>query len=347
MTTKEIAELAGVSEGTVDRVIHNRPGVARTTFERVNKLLVEFGYKANPLARALAVQHDLRIGVVIPKASSLSGFWDLPLAGIKSYIAKNAQFKVKVTFFQYDLYNLTEFKEACRLLLKEGTWNAVVIAPLYKPESIKFCKQLEVKKIPYFFLNNSIPDCREMSAISQDSFKAGRTAAKLASLYTAHKKYSRILVLSIGYDEIKLDSIKNRVLGFKEYFKEINVKQELIEDVIPAEQLEEMPEDTFDGFDVIFVPSSRIASIRKFKYNYPTKLIGFDATSDNLQLLKSDYIEALISQDPFAQGSDIMRIVFDYLLFNQFPETQYKSPIDILFKENIAENITDHFTVVQ
>ena len=101
MTIKEIAELAGVSEGTVDRVIHNRPGVARGTFERVNKLLVEFGYKTNPLARALAIQNDLQIAIIIPKASSLSGFWDLPLSGIKSYIGKNAQFKVSINFFQY------------------------------------------------------------------------------------------------------------------------------------------------------------------------------------------------------------------------------------------------------
>lgn len=347
MTIKQIAEIAGVSEGTVDRVIHNRPGVARNTYDRVNKLLVKFGYKANPIARALAVQQDLRIGVIIPKANSISGFWDLPLAGIKSYMDKNVQFKINVTFFQYDLYNLTEFKDACSHLLKDESWNAVVIAPLYKPESINFCKQLEKRSIPYFFLNNNIPGCNELSSISQDSYKAGRAAAKLACLYSSQKDNSRILLLSIGYDEIKLDSIRNRVLGFKEYFREIGGKQELHERVISADQIDGLPEDTFDDFDVLFVPSSRISSIRKFNFNYSTKLIGFDVTLDNLKLLQSGYIEALISQDPIAQGSDIMSIVFDYLLFNQFPEIHYKSPIDILFKENITENITNHFAIGQ
>ena len=34
---KDIAELSGVSVGTVDRVLHNRPNVSKTAREKVEK----------------------------------------------------------------------------------------------------------------------------------------------------------------------------------------------------------------------------------------------------------------------------------------------------------------------
>ena len=41
ITTKEIANLAGVSVGTVDRVIHNRGQVADKTRKKFKRLLIK------------------------------------------------------------------------------------------------------------------------------------------------------------------------------------------------------------------------------------------------------------------------------------------------------------------
>ena len=38
---KDIAEKSGVSVGTVDRVLHNRPNVSKTAREKVEKVLKE------------------------------------------------------------------------------------------------------------------------------------------------------------------------------------------------------------------------------------------------------------------------------------------------------------------
>ncbi len=42
---KELAKLADVSIGTVDRVLHNRKGVSPETKKRVLKIIEESGYK--------------------------------------------------------------------------------------------------------------------------------------------------------------------------------------------------------------------------------------------------------------------------------------------------------------
>lgn len=54
-TIKQIAKLAGVSIGTVDRVLHERGGLAPDTKARVQAAIEELGYVPNQTAQSLAV----------------------------------------------------------------------------------------------------------------------------------------------------------------------------------------------------------------------------------------------------------------------------------------------------
>ncbi|MFB9376366.1 LacI family DNA-binding transcriptional regulator [Kineococcus gynurae] len=60
----DVAELAGVSQQTVSRVVRGSPGVARRTKERVERAIAELGYRPNAAARALVTRRSHRIGVV-------------------------------------------------------------------------------------------------------------------------------------------------------------------------------------------------------------------------------------------------------------------------------------------
>ena len=53
MTLQEIAQAAGVSTGTVDRVLHNRKGVSQKTKEKIQAIIEENGYEPNLIARQL------------------------------------------------------------------------------------------------------------------------------------------------------------------------------------------------------------------------------------------------------------------------------------------------------
>ena len=50
----DIAKMAGVSVGTVDRVIHNRGRVSAANYTRVMTVLKEVDYRPNMVARSLA-----------------------------------------------------------------------------------------------------------------------------------------------------------------------------------------------------------------------------------------------------------------------------------------------------
>lgn len=57
VTLKQIAELAGVSRGTVDRALYNRGRVKPEVAERIRKIADDLGYQPNRAGKALAMTH--------------------------------------------------------------------------------------------------------------------------------------------------------------------------------------------------------------------------------------------------------------------------------------------------
>jgi LacI family transcriptional regulator len=66
ISSLEIAKLCGVSQGTVDRALHDRGGVSAATKERVLAVAVEHGYRPNPAAREMLSGKSSVIGALVP-----------------------------------------------------------------------------------------------------------------------------------------------------------------------------------------------------------------------------------------------------------------------------------------
>ena len=85
----DIAKKANVSKMTVSRVISGKGQVAQETKDRILKIIDELGYQPNLIARSLASNRSMMLGVIIPKiqhmfldnyiAQILSGVTDVAL----------------------------------------------------------------------------------------------------------------------------------------------------------------------------------------------------------------------------------------------------------------------------
>ena len=65
-TIKEIAALAGVSRGTVDRVLNHRGAVSPQTAEKILEIARSLDYRPNKAGIVLAAQkRKLKLGVVL------------------------------------------------------------------------------------------------------------------------------------------------------------------------------------------------------------------------------------------------------------------------------------------
>ena len=69
---KDIAKMAGVSAGTVDRILHNRGNVSRASREAVERVLAEVNYKFNLHISAISCRKTFRITVTTPIAMGVS-----------------------------------------------------------------------------------------------------------------------------------------------------------------------------------------------------------------------------------------------------------------------------------
>ncbi|MBT8433361.1 MAG: LacI family DNA-binding transcriptional regulator, partial [Gammaproteobacteria bacterium] len=67
-TTKDLAEAAGVSLATVDRVLNDRPNVSNRSRERVQQAITRIGYVRNIAAVNLAKNRTYAFRFLFPTA---------------------------------------------------------------------------------------------------------------------------------------------------------------------------------------------------------------------------------------------------------------------------------------
>lgn len=95
-TLETIAKLAGVSRGTVSRVVNNQPGVRSEVREKVLRIIKETGYQPHAQARSLAGGKTENIGIVVfgqnPLFLAHHLFYEV-LQGVQSFL----------TNYSYDL----------------------------------------------------------------------------------------------------------------------------------------------------------------------------------------------------------------------------------------------------
>src|SRR5260370_15681516 len=69
VTMRDIARLAGVSQSTVSRILNGTPvaiQISDKTRERVLAAAKEYGFRPNPMARALRGAPTMLLGAIVP-----------------------------------------------------------------------------------------------------------------------------------------------------------------------------------------------------------------------------------------------------------------------------------------
>lgn len=65
ISTSKLAEICGVSQGTVDRALNNREGINPQTKEKILRVAKEYGYRPNIHARSMSGGKSTLIGIVV------------------------------------------------------------------------------------------------------------------------------------------------------------------------------------------------------------------------------------------------------------------------------------------
>lgn len=145
---KDIALRAGVSVGTVDRVLHKRPNVSPSAREKVEKALKEMNYQPNMYASALAYNKSYTFYLLIPKHES-EAYWEEIEEGAKKAMETRRDFHINVKIIYYERFNEDSFKAQYQAIL-DCEPDGVVIVPADLEVTSLFTDILHEKNIPLY-----------------------------------------------------------------------------------------------------------------------------------------------------------------------------------------------------
>ena len=340
---KDIAERAGVSTGTVDRVLHNRGSVSSKARKKVLDVLDEMDYKRNIIASTLAYNRIFNIAALLPSPDK-DPFWQQPKEGIKLAMESVQHYSMLLKFYHFDS-NTEDFKKQSKQVLKDKP-DAILLAPEFSKEGNEFLADCADKKIPYALINTNIQreDISKLVYIGQDSFQSGVLAGRL--LLETVQKEQNILIINLEKKAHNAAHLINKEKGFRAYLSEYGFDQgKILKFDFEAYDnpkalntfLQEQVQDQ-SNLGGIFITNSRaykVAEFLKKEDKKAIKLVGFDLVKENIDFLKEGYINYLINQNPFKQGYLGILNIFNHLILKKVVDPIQHLPLDIVVPENI------------
>jgi LacI family transcriptional regulator len=342
---KDIARLAGVSEGTVDRVLHNRGEVSERSREAVNKVLKEINYSPNLLARSLALKKHRSFAYLIPKHEP-GDYWEMVEKGFAEAMVEFSQYNISIQEFYYDQFDVNSFHEVTNTILNSDK-DAVVMAPIFRQETLSFIDKLNKREIPFSFIDSMIENTGFHTYYGQNSYQSGYIAAKL--LLNSLDKNAQVIVIRTKRKGAVSNQTLTRNKGFLEYIRENNLSDIQLINVEIQDKDEskniELLKDVFDKHQNIKAAitfNSKVYKLAKYLHQLDKteiRLIGYDLLSQNVDYLKKDVVSYLIAQRPDKQAYLTIRDLCRNLILKQDVKNLNYVPIDVLIKENIEDYI--------
>lgn len=339
---KDIARLAQVSVGTVDRVIHNRGEVAEESYKRVMDILRETGYKPNLIARTLGSHKSYRVAALIPNPEQ-DEYWKQTYEGVLKAREEWAQYGVVVDTLHFDLYDKQSFQTQGAALLGSAP-DGILTAPIFHQEAISFFRASKEMKVPVVVINNNIAEEPPLGFIGQDLYQSGRLGAELVHL---NEHLGGTYAILHVYDDIHHSlHLREKEKGFRDYFEEQpggvfnTISLDLNNNHEPT--LEKELNELFEGNALrgVVVTTSRGAHIvsRLIERRGKDKLrfVAYDLLEQNIHYLNAGIIDFLINQNSRRQAFVGIGHIVNYLLFKKEIPPQRLFPLEVITRQNLS-----------
>lgn len=332
---RDIALRARVSTGTVDRVLHDRGRVAPATKARVQRILRASGYRPNIYARNLSLAKTFHFAVVLPRPGQDSGYWHLPLIGIRKAMRELEAYRVTAACFPFDRYSDRSFERAMTAALRTRP-DGILLAPI---RSAAAARVLGRGLPPYAFIDSSLPQCGALTTIMQDARQSGLLASHLMRVIVPEKgSVAVIRVLPADYH------IEERIAGFRDGIGDGRsltiIDVESRSGGVPFRASLAPFVRRHAGLCGIYVSNAWTHAVaRALRGLLPGRalcVVGYDLVPENSTLLRSGGIDFLISQRPAAQGYEGMLSLYRHVVLGRRVPEQVRMPLDILTRDNLA-----------
>ena len=343
---KDIAEIAGVSPGTVDRVLHNRPSISDATRKKVEDALRQMNYKPNVYASALAMNKEYVFYLVLPQHDHTS-YWQEIEDGAEKATSDRIEFRIRLETFYYNRHDAKSFTKLVNSALRKSP-DGVIIVPSNIDATRAYTDKLHKQNIPFILLDSFMPDLKPLSFYGLDSFNSGFFAAKMFMMMfnmTSMNRDKSIMLMRLRVNgKAASKQQANREEGFRHYMVDHFPKIKIVDfdlnddmpDTLAKEKLQAFFAERSDIHHCITF-CSKAYLIGEFLLEANRRnihVMGYDMVSRNEECVKQGAIDFIIAQHAYRQGYYCLKSLYDAVVLQRSVKAINYMPIELICKEN-------------
>ena len=336
-TVHDIANSAGVSLATVDRVLNQRPGVKPATAERVHVAIQEIGYVRDVAAANLARQRNYHFVFLIPDLAS--AFFSQLNTVISEAKLRASVDRMNISILQVpanDPYALVTELEKLDL----GHLNGIAIMAPETPQLRDAIGRLKSRGVAVVGIISDLPNSDIDQFVGINNLAAGRTAGLLLGRFLGHQS-AEILVLAgsmqardhverrLGFDAIMTEQFQHiNVLPTVEAWDDNHLMEELVSRALAARPEIKAIYSIASGNSGLVNALNRRHSERKF-------VVVHELTDTSRAALENNLFDAVIKQDVGHIVRSAIRMMRANSDGRDLIASQEKIRIEVILKENL------------
>jgi LacI family transcriptional regulator len=334
---KAIANALGISIGTVDRALHNRPGISAKTRARVLNMAEKLAYHPNLAARNLKLNRHLRIGVFLPQ--EIASYFDPLCQGVRSTAADAHGLDVGVEIFRYPRIGKGDV-ELLEAKLKES-YDGLILTPGNSSQFEPLLMRIAQRGTPVVFVGSDLPRAERVASITIDATVSGGIAAELLS--RAIRKEAAVAVITGNLDT---QDHAEKLRGFAATLALIAPHLWLL----PTIETHERPREAFDATlkligrrprpEGIYINTANslpvLRALEESKLLDQLQIITTDLYAELVPFIEKGKVLASLYQRPYTQGKTAFEVLVRFLTHQIVPEQAIRLAPHIILRSNLS-----------
>ncbi len=335
ITAKEIAVLAGVSRGTVDRALKGRSGINEETKARILKIAEKYEYKPNIIGKAL-VHSGKPITIPVVLNSIGNPFFDDVKNGIFAAEKEFASYGFEIALTEFKGYDASELLRILNALPKDT--KQLIVTPINHPAVEKKLQQMINSGIKVIMLSGELENVKNALYVGCDYLKSGRIAGRLVGMLSQGKANLFIVTGSAQHK-----GHLQRANGIKEMIEKdypnvnlIGISENLDDDSVAYTDMCTVLEK-YPQIDFVFITAGGVqGTLQAVRELSPDmRVCAFDETPVTQAAIRGGSIMAIICQQPFEQGYQAVKALFDTIIMKSEMHEKIYSELSIKVDQSL------------
>jgi LacI family transcriptional regulator len=333
---RDIAESLGVSIGTVDRALHNRPGINQKTRTRILEQAKALGYRPNLAARFLSSQKQLRIGVNLP--SEIASFFDLVRDGVLEAVRSVETSDVRLVHRSYPGLGEGEAEALAEALGDE--LDGLIMVPGQPLVLTPLLRKAAERRLPVVCVNTDAPQVEHLATVCVDSLTTGSLVGELMGRFTA--KTGRVMVVT---GQLSTIDHAQKVKGFRQALSEMWPELKVAALVEAHDHAPEAYEKCRKLLAVspdiagVYVTTANsmpvMRAVEEAGLGGHVTVIASDLFPALAPLIESGRVAATMYQRPVMQGQLAFRALYSYLVESVQPGPVTRLAPHVVMRSNL------------